>query len=230
MEFGVECDLYGYSVVPPKLEFAIGCDIGQSRDFAAVAAIEKRWEPISVEQAAARGVLVRSLGEPLYLLRGLARFKLGTGYEAVLLALKNMRQTVPQFRDAPILVDVTGNRGIFDLAGRVGVRVTGIQITAGEADNWNGAFRNVGKTRLINLLQATSASGDLRLPPPGRSEGADLLRSELANFAMGFTPAGNLVFSNRDASTHDDTIIATALALLELKAEGRGVASQTFLV
>jgi hypothetical protein len=231
MEFGIEADEHGYQVVAPKSEFAIGCDVGQSRDFCAVAALEKRWEPITVEQAAARGVLVRSLGRPFYRLRGLNRFPLGTGYEQILLGLKNLRQTTPEFQDAEILMDLTGNRGLADLAKRFGLRIQGVQIVAGDGDRYDDrGWRNVGKGRLVNMLQAVTAAGDLKLPPPGASVGADLLRNELRAFAMTISAAGNPIWGNADASVHDDTVTATSLALLELKAEGRRVAVQQVFV
>jgi hypothetical protein len=225
------CDKYGNLVLAPVAEWATGVDIGQERDFCAVVVLEMRKEPISAETCNATGTMVRTLGEPKYHLRLCKRMRLGTGYDAILLALKNLRQTFPQLANAEFWIDMTGNRGLKKMAEMMNVVVTPVQIVPGNSNHTkydpSTGFRNISKSRLVNELQAASACGDLILPPRGASADADQLRAELQNFAMSLTPSGATTFN---ASVgHDDLVCAAALALAAVKGEtGNRIRVQTF--
>lgn len=226
-------DEYGNLVLAPLSEWAIGCDIGQERDFAAAVCWEMRREPISAEAAMPTGSMVRTLGDAKYFLRFCKRMRLGTGYDEILLALKNLRQTHAQLRRGEIWVDCTGNRGLKKMAEMMGVNITPVQIVAGNSNHTkfdpSTGFRNISKSRLVNDLQASSACGDLILPPRGANADADLLRVELQNFAMSQSASGAMIW-NATTGYHDDLVCAAGLAFQAVKGEtGNRVRVQTFL-
>jgi len=226
-------DSVGQLVMATETEWAIGCDVGQARDFCATIVLEARYEPISLEDGAKHGRMVRELAESKFHLRLAKRMKLGTAYDEMLLALKNLRQGFTQLREAELVIDMTGNRPLKRMAEQMGVHLTPVQITPGsdahsKYDPATG-FRNISKANLMNRLQSKSTCGDLILPQRGTNADADALRDEIANFAMSISASGNPSWNA--ASGHDDFITAAALALWSLAGEtGNRVRVQQLLL
>ena len=180
-------------------EFFVGLDVGQSRDYSALAVLDR---PASSHR-------------PAYALRHLQRFRLGTPYPQVVQAVVRLLET-PALSGAFLAVDRTGvGRAVVDLLaerlqGRADCRLVAVTITGGNAAKAGDGGASVPKRALVGALQALLGTGRFRIAS-GLAEAPTLLR-ELEAFRVKLSDSGHESFEAGRAGAHDDLVLACALA------------------
>lgn len=191
-------------------DYFIGVDLGQARDFTAIAVLERHK---------LRGVLDEKAALH-YQLRHLERLPLGTSYPEQVEAVKGLwdklRARIDSYERRPrvsLVVDQTGvGRPVVDMLREAGLRrLTAITITAGDAVSRDGFDVRVPKRELVSVMQVLLQSGrfqyaaNLKLVP--------LLQKELLAFKVSISAQGHDSYNN-DAreNPHDDLVLAVALA------------------
>jgi hypothetical protein len=179
--------------------YVLGLDLGQTRDFTALAVLERH--PVETAEQ-----------KPDYALCHLRRFPLGTAYTEIVPAVGAVRRSEP-LRQAPlVVVDQTGvGRAVVDMlrqsaCGGIPVTITGGHATTVTAD---GSY-HVPKKELITALQVVMQGRRLQI---ARSlpDAATLVR-ELQQFQVKITAAANETFGVWRDGQHDDLVLAVALA------------------
>ena len=208
--------------------YYIGLDLGQARDFSAIAIIEEpvrhggAW--VSPASFASRREydyareLVREEGRPAkppLFVRHLERFELGTPYTAVVERVRGFSRT-PPLSDKPtvLLVDKTGvGAAVLDAFSHTGINPTAITIHGGSAvsrDPQRPGFR-VPKRDLVTVVQILLQTRRLRVAE-GLPE-AETLRRELLNFRMKIDPrTAHDSYEHWREGDHDDLVLAVAMA------------------
>ncbi len=187
-------------------DFLIGVDLGQARDYTAIAVFERFQE---LTGKAERG---RWTTQTRYELPHLERPPLGTSYPAIIERLQDLITQLPPHERLRVLVDRTGvGRPVVDLMRRAKLQVVPIDITFGGAAHGGGyGGFNVPKKELVSnlaiLFQSERVKVARTLP-----EAATLVE-ELQNFKMKITPAGNDTYEAWRESDHDDLVLAAAMA------------------
>ena len=185
----------------------IGLDLGQAADFTALAVLER-------PRVASGGPA--GLRRPVYSVRYLQRFPLGTTYpEIVQLVLEVLLK--PALRGAVIAVDQTGvGRAVVEmlvngLRHQSGTTLIPIQITGGNAvtTGEDGSFR-VPKKTLVRTIHALLQARRLQIARTLPS--ASLLVKEMKNFRVKITESRNEAFEARGSGQHDDLLLAILLA------------------
>ena len=194
----------------------IGLDLGQTRDFTALAVLEKSplFDP--------KGYLVRDPDGRLldvYDCVHLGRYPLGTSYPAIVAdvaALTRRSELKPARGDSLALaIDQTGVGGaVVDMfrQEKMPAEVVGVMITSGSGSRWEegGKKAFVSKIELVGLVQAGLQTGRLKIVPSLKF--ASLLQAELLNFQVKITPAANETFGTWREGQHDDLVLAVAMA------------------
>lgn len=180
--------------------FFAGLDLGQAQDFTALAIIER--------------FTITDPGRDWYTLfrfdvRELRRWRLGTGYPAIVADLKEM-YAGPPLRDSPLAIDGTGvGRAVVDmvrLAG-IGARCQPFTITSGEAT----VGASVAKKDLVGAVQVPLQGDRLRFA--GALELTQVLVREMEAFRLKATAAHDETFESWRERDHDDLVLALALAI-----------------
>jgi hypothetical protein len=206
------------------LKYVLGLDLGQAQDFTALAVLE--LAP-ALDQAGQP--LVNHAGHALtrYDVVHLERYALGASYPSIvadvaaLMRRPELRPTNPTaLVQRPLLVlDATGvGRPIVDLfrdeLRGAPVELQALTITAGEQarkEYWGGmTCHYVPKRELVGTTQALLARELLKVVPSLAH--AETLKRELLNFKVKVTPAANEVFGAWREGTHDDLVLAVAMA------------------
>jgi hypothetical protein len=181
--------------MPP--DYFLGLDLGQTKDFTALAVLEH--QPATTAEKLD------------YALRHLRRFPLGTPYPAIVSAVTTMRKTGP-LNGAALIVDQTGvGRAVVDVLRQTAGVVVPITITGGhsvtvtEDGSWH-----VPKKELVTGLQVVLQNQRLQI---ARSlpEAATLVH-ELQQFQVRITASAHETFGVWRAGQHDDLVLAVALA------------------
>jgi hypothetical protein len=202
--------------------FYLGLDLGQRRDFTAVAVVE-RVEPVLV-----RFDYVAWLRRPVpveakFAVRHVERFPLGTSYVAIVDRVRRMVRR-PELRGhCSLVVDATGGGAVVDLLRTsdldcelVPVQKTGCGAARKEAGQWN-----VPKRDLIAVVQALLEQDRLSfaLEMPAIRK----LLDELMAMRTRVTPEGNSQYGAWREGSHDDLALAVALACWRAKGDERPV-------
>lgn len=188
------------------VSYFTGLDLGQSQDFTAVAVLEKSWltDPTLPE------------ARSFYAVRHLERFSLGTAYTQVCARLERLFRR-PPLMGSTLAVDQTGvGRPVVDMLRRseIAAQIRPITITAGhkatfaKMDGWL-----VPKKELVSTLQVLLQSRRIKVAPTLQE--ARTLTEELMNFRVKITPACNETFGAWREGTHDDLVLAVAIAVWE---------------
>lgn len=178
--------------------YLLGLDLGQTKDFTALAVLE-------------RHAPAQSGAKPEYALRHLRRFPLGTAYTEIVPAVAALRSSEP-LRQAPLVVDQTGvGRAVVDMLRQNTSGVLAVTITGGHAATHaeDGSY-HVPKKELITSLQVVMQGRRLQI---ARSlpDAATLVR-ELQQFQVKITAAAHETFGVWRDGQHDDLVLAVALA------------------
>ena len=182
-------------------DYFLGLDLGQTRDFTALAVLE-RQPPTDAGTA---------VEPPEYALRHLHRFPLGTPYTEIVPAVAALVRSGP-LAESPVVVDQTGvGRAVVDMMRRAIGWVVPVSITGGQAVTVaeDRSF-HVPKKELVTGLQVLIQSRRLRIAR-GLHEAAVLVR-ELQQFQVKITAAAHETFGVWREGQHDDLVLAVALA------------------
>jgi hypothetical protein len=182
-------------------DYFLGLDLGQTRDFTALAVLE-RSPPTDAGTA---------VEKPDYALRHLHRFPLGTPYTEIVPAVAALIRAGP-LAESPVVADQTGvGRAVVDMLRQAIDWVVPVSITGGQAVTVaEDRSLHVPKKELVTCLQVVLQSHRLRIAR-GLHEAALLVR-ELQQFQVKITAAANETFGVWRDGQHDDLVLAVALA------------------
>ncbi len=193
--------------------YYIGLDLGQSKDYTALAVLEV-VPPPPVEVIEGRVVKhVPSKERPALHIRHLERFSLNTRYPAIVAAVGDRVRALTRGKERPTLVlDKTGvGAPVADLFTDAGLAPVAITITAsGEPTRVPGGF-NVPKRDLVSVVQATLQTKRLRFAEA--LPDVHTLTQELLNFQYKITAQGNDIYGAWRQEAHDDLVLAVSLAV-----------------
>ena len=182
-------------------DYFLGLDLGQTRDFTALAVLE-RSPPTDADT---------TVEQSEYALRHLHRFPLGTPYTEIVPAVAALVRSGP-LAESPVVVDQTGvGRAVVDMMRRAVGWVVPVTITGGHAVTMSeDRSFHVPKKELVSCLQVVMQSRRLRIARQ-LHEAAVLVR-ELQQFQVKITTAANETFGVWREGQHDDLVLAVALA------------------
>ena len=188
--------------------YIVGVDLGQSRDFTAIAVVERAelaGELSAATYARSRTITLR--------LRHLERVELGTPYPEVVDRVVQVTRSRELAGRSTLVVDGTGvGRPVVDLLRkeRPGCPMMPAVITGGQRETWNDGYYGIPKRDLIIGLQVLLQQGTLQIAA-GLKYGA-ALAAEMAAMEVKVTSAGREQFGSWREGTHDDLVFAVALA------------------
>lgn len=194
--------------VLPQNSFFIGVDLGQSRDFTAIAVVERAevFGPFDHVVFAHRKLVSLCL-------RFLERVPLGTPYPEVVRRVVEVATSRGLVGHCRLAVDGTGvGRPVVDLlrAARPGCTVSPVLVTGGDSETESDGYHRVPKRDLIVALQVLLQNGHLKIAA-GMAYGEELV-AEMAEMQVKVTSAGREQFGAWREGTHDDLVFAVALA------------------
>jgi hypothetical protein len=181
---------------PLSPRFFLGLDLGQIRDYTALVALEK---------------LKQDTSAPIYHLRHLQRFPLGTPYTHITHDMSGLLGRDPLLNRSRLMVDGTGvGVPVVNMLYHAGLPVVPVWMTAGSTVSRKGRIIRVPKRDLVSVLQVLFQTGRLKIAtslPLG-----PVLVDELMNFRAKITPAGNDTYEAWRERDHDDLVLALAIA------------------
>ena len=179
------------------MKFYVGLDLGQARDYTAVAILERsqkecRWE-----------------------VRHLHRFPLGTAYPSLVESTRDIVRRPPLLGNVQLVIDATGvGRPVLDIfrKGNMGHGVVGVSIHGGDAVSQDPSISGyrVPKRDLVSNLQLLFQQRLLRIPTDLRE--SEILIQELRSFRVQISDAGHDSYGAWRSGEHDDMVLAVALA------------------
>jgi hypothetical protein len=194
-------------------DYFLGLDLGQVNDFTALAVVEL---PAATPQQSATQ-------EPIYYLRHLQRFPLGTPYPAIVGAVAKVVATPPLHGSCTVVVDQTGvGRPFVDMLRSIPALglIVPVTITGGHsATEAPDGSKHVPKKELVTCLQLLLQRR--RLKVASALPEAALLVQELSNFRVKITAAAHEAFGVWRDGEHDDLVLAAALAGWEAERQPR---------
>jgi hypothetical protein len=185
-------------------EWVIGVDIGQRRDYSAIAILE-----CIEESTGRRDALTYEWIRKLQVrLRHVERVHLGTPFHGL---VNRVSQIVsdPRLRDSTVVVDANGvGAPVVELfrTSRLPCRIIPVQTTSGNTEGQDADFYRVPKRDLVTGLQVLFDRWDFKVVSGAPS--ATALIQELVEFKAKPSSSGNMRFEGK----HDDLTIALALA------------------
>jgi hypothetical protein len=188
--------------------YFVGVDFGQSRDFTAIAVLERA--ETTGEWDAARYAWRKVVRLQL---RYLERIALGTPYPEVVERVVQVTQWPELAGRCCLAVDGTGvGRPVVDLLRRArpGCVLKPVNITSGLKQTEEGGYYGVPKRDLILGLQVLLQRGVLRIAA-GLEHAPDLVKEMLA-MQVKISLSGHEQYAVWREGTHDDLVFAVALA------------------
>jgi hypothetical protein len=193
--------------VPVKPVYAVGIDVGQARDYTALAILEKMppnltplWGPGS---------------EVAYACRHLERLPLQQGYPDQVRYLQRVITRLRAHLPRPYVyvgVDGTGiGRAIIDMLWSAGIGDYAITITGGSSVHYDMPYWNVPKRDLIGRLQVLLQQRALTFSEhmPYTRE----LIQELRDMRVKISGAGHDSYGAWREGSHDDLVLAVAIGV-----------------
>src|SRR4051794_26407213 len=198
---------------PPFIDYYIGLDLGKSHDFTAAAVIERsgppgdhRYDVVGLQRT--RGKLYPEIISVVQALVANPAFRPAREYPADATGGPRLEWAPPP----TLVIDSTGpGEGVTDdfLVAPMAATLVPCRITSGETyrrGRWPGKASVmaywVSKSLLSSKVQSLLQSGRLRISP--RLELATTLRTELLNFEVRVTDAGNETYGCWRSGKHDD--------------------------
>ena len=188
--------------------FFVGLDLGQSHDFTAIAVVERvvragKFDPVDF---GCEEIIQRQL-------RHLERVPLGTAYTEIVERVGRVVRT-PAVRDqCYLVVDATGvGRPVVDMlrSARLPCRLMAVLITGGEQGGAANDYYHVPKRDLITGMRLLLEQGKLKIA--AALEHGPTLIHEMAGMRVKMSAAGNEQYEAWREGTHDDLVLAVALA------------------
>jgi len=188
--------------------YFVGVDLGQSRDYTAIAVVERvesagEWSAATFTYA--RAVVQR--------LRFLERVELGTPYPEVVERVVKVTRSSALAGRCHLIVDGTGvGRPVVDLlrVAKPGCLVMPAVITSGQRESLCDGYYGIPKRDLIVGLQVLLQQGNLHIA--GGLKYGPALAAEMAAMEVRVSSAGREQFGAWREGTHDDLVFAVALA------------------
>jgi hypothetical protein len=201
--------------------FFVGLDLGQRQDHTAVAVVER------MEQARAQvdwiDYATRTRGmRTVYGLRHLERMKLGTPYTRVVARVREMVRSPALAGNVTVVADATGVGGpVIEMLREAGLgcEIAAVTITGGLAESRDRGVWRVPKRDLVTCLQAMLDDGQLQFAAGLRELGA--LVEELRGMRMKISAEGRDSYGAWREGTHDDLVLAVALACWRARSRGK---------
>jgi hypothetical protein len=190
------------SLAPP--EWVIGLDIGQRRDYSAIAVLECAEEATGHRDPATYDLIRRMQIR----LRHVERVRLGTPFAGVVDRVSEMVHDA-RLRNCALVVDATGvGAPVVELlrAARLPCRLIPVQITGGLDEGSDGVYYRVPKRDLVTGLQVLFDRWPLEIVTGAPA--VDALVKELVEFKARPSSSGAMRFEG----SRDDLTIAVALA------------------
>lgn len=192
---------YAWEEMPAQLarpEYFVGLDLGQSKDYTALAILERHGEG----------------QEAVFHARHLHRYELGTSYPAIVANVSEILKR-PELGKRPMLaIDGTGCGAavvdMFKLA-KLNAILWPVLITGGDAESQEGGVYRVPKRNLVAVTQVALQTG--RLKVAASLPEAATLTNELQNFQVRINDNAHDSYGAWRTGTHDDLVLAVALAL-----------------
>jgi hypothetical protein len=189
-------------------QYFIGLDLGQSRDFTAIAILERAelrgaWD---AEKYAHRKMAALRL-------RYLERIPLGTTYPDVVERVRQVTRSAELREGCYLMVDATGvGRPVVDLLRMAGLGcpIMPAIITGADAETNSDGYYKVPKRDLMVGLQVLLQRGGLQIAA-GMKLGPVLV-DEMAAMRVKQTARGHEQFGAWREGEHDDLVFAVALA------------------
>jgi phage FluMu gp28-like protein len=173
------------------VDYFIGVDLGQKRDYTVVAVVERN-------------------GDCLYL-RHQEQLKLKTSYQAVADRIQQLHRMTSVHGPVTLVVDATGvGLGVLDDLESRGIKPIGITITSGRAISTTGARSRVPKRELVVRLLTDFQSG--RLVIASGIPDSEKLLDELLGFRVQINGRTGQESFGAESGMHDDFVLALALA------------------
>ena len=193
----------------PAPKYTFGLDLGQVKDYTALCVLERHGEGDTA----------------IYHARHLQRFALGTPYPAIVVAVAEMLQQPSLSKEkVRLAIDETGvGAPVVDLFRQARLRAVlyPIHITGGASVNQDGDVEYVPKRNLVSVVQVALQTDQLKVAS-ALPEAQTLVR-ELQNFQVKITDAANDTYGAWREGTHDDLVLAVAMALYAGKKRGAPV-------
>ena len=195
----------------PAPRYTIGLDLGKTRDHTALCILERCGEGDEAEFHA----------------RHLQRFPLGTAYPVIVVAVAKMIEREPLLNTRPRLaIDETGvGAPVADLfrQAKLPVELHLVHITSGSTESYDNdtGVRYVPKRNLVSVVQVALQTDKLKIAS-SLPEAATLVR-ELQGFEVKITESANDTYGAWREGSHDDLVLAVALALHTAKRRGKFV-------
>ena len=185
--------------------YCVALDLGQARDYTALAILEQLPGPVKAERAH-------------YHLRHLERLALGTTYPNIVKQVRKLYQKRefgklrPLLENAPLVVDVTGcGKPVFDMFVEENLYPVGIYIHGGDAVSCSENIFRVPKRDLVSVLQLLFQSERLKIAK--QLPEAKTLIDELLNFRVKIdTRTAHDSYEAWREGQHDDLVLAVAMA------------------
>ncbi len=189
-------------------EYFVGLDLGKRHDFSALAVVESAqvqgaWDPANWCNK------VRTERS----LRHLERIPLGTPYTDVVWQVDKLMRSPALDGNCTLVVDATGvGAPVVDAlkALRMSCRMLPVLLTGGDFESCKDGYHMVPKRDVMTGLGLLVERGDL-LISAGLQAGPDFLR-ELEDMEVKISAAGRESYGAMRAGTHDDLVLAVALA------------------
>jgi hypothetical protein len=201
---------------PKPVCFVLGVDLGQARDFSAIAINEVSLaDRITYQQTDFQPQPAELKREVVvhHRIRHVERIALGTSYPDVIDLVANRLSRVPKMPRDPVLVaDATGcGRPVMDLMRKQGLKPLAVSITGGSGETISGWQANVAKKILASGVAVALDTERLRVVATGPH--VDVLKNELRAFRVKVSASQNESFESWRENDHDDLVLATALAI-----------------
>jgi len=188
--------------------YFVGVDLGQCRDFTAIAVVERtessdEWSAATFDR----------LTTTMLRLRFLERVELGTPYPEVVERVVQVTRSRELAGRCHLAVDGTGvGRPVVDLlrSARPGCMVMPVTITSGQRESYSDGYYGIPKRDLVVGLQLLLQRGGLQIAA-GLKYGA-ALAAEMGAMQVKVSTAGREQFGAWREGTHDDLVFAVALA------------------
>lgn len=182
------------------LRYFVGLDLGQARDFTALTILS-------------REAIRPGAGFPVYSLRYLHRFELGTPYPQIVAAVAAILTRPPLSTSwVALAVDKTGvGFAVCDMLRTRFPSMYGITITGGREVGIEAGGFSVPKVDLVSTMQVLLQNRRLKISP--NLANAEILAQELQTFRAKINVnTGHESFESWREKDHDDLVLAVAMA------------------
>ncbi len=193
-----------------KRDYFVGLDLGQSKDYTAIAIVERitamigRMTPPRVHE------FVKSDTPARFECSFLERVPLGTLYPAIVERVSILMCDLKDKGETRLVIDATGARAAADSFRDAGLHFIGAQIHGGDTVTHEGNYTRIPKRDLVNNLQVLLHQKRLEFTKD--LPHSHTVAQEALNFQMKINDKANDSYGAWREGTHDDLLFAVMLA------------------